>query len=180
MCATLSPTEQALDFYIAANGRGIAADIGINGIISFDLDGSDLRPHRTRTGFGGADLGQSFEVEPEVIAAALPARQASVQLWDFRGRSNPEPLPAAHQAVWGEGPILIGPYGAQKALVALWSPLGDRDLRASLGVLEGPKWRFAPRSVDLGPGLVGAIVAHPDGGSLVLLPWTGEVIRVLP
>lgn len=180
VCATLSPTEQALDFYIAANGRGIAADIGINGIISFDLDGSDLRPHRTRTGFGGADLGQSFEVEPEVIAAALPARQASVQLWDFRGRSNPEPLPAAHQAVWGEGPILIGPYGAQKALVALWSPLGDRDLRASLGVLEGPKWRFAPRSVDLGPGLVGAIVAHPDGGSLVLLPWTGEVIRVLP
>lgn len=180
VCTPLSMMEQALDFYVAANGRAIAADVGVNGIVSFDLDGGDLRPHKTKTGFGGADLGQSYEVEDNVIAAALPGRQASVQLWDFRGRTNPEPLPAAHQAVWGQSPLLFGPYGAARALVALWSPLGERDIGASLGVLEGPQWRFAARSVDLGPGVVGAIAAHPGGGSLVLLPWTGEVIRVLP
>lgn len=179
-CVELSTLEHALNFYVGANGRGIASDSGVNGIVSFDLDGSELRPHKTRTGFGGADLGQSFEVENELIAAVLPARQASIQFWDFRGRSNPEPLPPAHQAAWGKGPILIGPYLPGQALVALWSPRGDREVNASLGLLKGPDWRFAPVEEELGPGLVGAIAAHPGGGSLVLMPWTGEVVRVVP
>ncbi len=179
-CVELITLEHALNFYVGANGRGIASDSGVNGIVSFDLDGSELRPHKTRTGFGGADLGQSFEIEDELIAAVLPARQASIQFWDFRGRSEPEPLPPAHQAAWGKGPTLIGPYVPGQALVALWSPRGERDVSASLGLLKGPEWRFAAVDVELGPGVVGAIAAYPGGGSLVLMPWTGEVIRVLP
>ncbi len=82
--------------------------------------------------------------------------------------------------MWNEKPLGLGPHTDERLLVTLWSPLGSAEVSASVSLIDRSGRRFERRSAILGPGLPGRIVADPRGGSLVLMPWTGEVVRVLP
>ena len=114
------------------------------------------------------------------MAATLPSRQASVQFWDFRPHPFPENFEPAHQPLWGAGPLSIGLHGGDRLLVTLWEPLGAAEVTGSISLIDRTTRRFERRSANLGPGLPGRILGDPRGGSLVLMPWTGEIVRVLP
>lgn len=179
-----NPVEPRLrtivDFHLLKSGKPIVADSRANVLVTFNVDGSDVRVFRARSGLAGADMGPLLEIEDGIVAATLPSRQASVQFWDFRPHPFPENFDPAHQPLWGERPLAIGPYGEGRLLVTLWSPLGDAEVTASVSLLDRSTRRFEKRSAKLGPGLPGRILGDPRGGSLVLMPWTGEIVRVLP
>lgn len=184
-CVALqNPIEPRLrtivDFQLLKSGKPIIADSRANVLATFNVDGSDVRVFRARSGLDGADMGPLLEIDDGIVAATLPSRQASVQFWDFRGHTFPEDFPPAHQPKWGESPLGLGPHSDARLLVTLWSPLGSAEVSASVSLIDRSTRRFERRGASLGPGLPSRIVADPRGGSLVLMPWTGEVVRVLP
>lgn len=182
--AVQNPVEPRLrtivDFHLLKSGKPIVADSRANVLVTFNFDGLDVRVFRARSGLAGADMGPLLEIEDGIVAATLPSRQASVQFWDFRPHPFPENFEPAHQPLWGAGPLSIGLHGGDRLLVTLWEPLGAAEVTGSISLIDRTTRRFERRSANLGPGLPGRILGDPRGGSLVLMPWTGEIVRVLP
>ncbi|MFO0726325.1 MAG: hypothetical protein U1E65_21245 [Myxococcota bacterium] len=176
------PPRVATDFLILGNGRFVAADGRAGGLQVIDPDTMRAQFLVILTGFpDGASLGGVIELAPAgLVAGAIPVRQPSVQFWDLRQQTFPEQIPPAHRPIPGAQPMLLGPLAPDRLLVSFWRSGPGGQISAALGVLDARTHRFEEREVELGPGLVGRIVAHPEGGALVLMPWSGDVWRVQP
>lgn len=169
-----------MDFRATSTGKLVVSDSRAALVATFEPDGADVRVFKARSGLEGTDVGLMYELGGGIIAATLPVRAPALQFWDFRAQPIPEDFAVAHHPVWGQSPLAIGPYSTDHLLVSLWAPLGSTEVGGSVSLLHKATRRFEKRSADLGPGVPGAILGDPRGGSLVLMPWTGEIVRVLP
>ena len=77
-------------------------------------------------------------------------------------------------------PVLTQPLpGGDELLVALWGPdQGERRLRTSVAVLSVREHRFVPGHAMVGRGPAARARSDGRGGTLLLMPWTGQLLRV--